>query len=236
MDILRLKSELNKQGLGPLALDGPEALVYGPMTTKAVKKFQKKQGLKYVDGIVGPETLAALFPDPNKIPAKTSNLIKPWISHETTLALRALDIMLAQVGVKEVPDNSGPAVAEFLGSVHLDTGYAWCMAFIYWAYQRAAAELGVNNPLVKTGGCIRQANEIDKKYIVPEGEKPQRGDIAIIDLGEGKGHVFAVTGLHDDNVGTVEGNTNTNGSANGDCVYERTRAVTKAKYYIRIAA
>jgi len=235
MDILKLKTELNKQGFGPLALDGPEALVFGPKTTKAVQKFQKKNGLKDTSGIVGPETLSALFPDQGKIPLKSVHLIKPWVSHEKTLALRALDIMLAQVGVKEVPDNTGPAVGEFLGSVGLDSGYSWCMAFIYWAYQKAAAELGVNNPLVKTGGCIRQMNEIDKKYIVPAGEQPQPGDIGIIDLGEGKGHVFAVVEIQVEKVRTVEGNTNLNNSPNGDGVYERVRAIEKAKVYIRIA-
>ncbi len=38
--------------------------VYGPKTAEAVKMFQQKAGLRPVDGIVGPATMARLFPKP----------------------------------------------------------------------------------------------------------------------------------------------------------------------------
>ena len=46
---------LSKDGLYKGKIDG----MIGPMTTNAVKAFQKKEGLK-VDGIIGPKTLKAL--------------------------------------------------------------------------------------------------------------------------------------------------------------------------------
>lgn len=232
MDILRLKKRLNDLGFGKFDLKGPEALIYGPKTTKAVLEFQKEAELKDQSGIVGPETLGALFPDQVENHPDDIHYINPWESDKTTLAERALDIFKHQVGVKEVPDNSGPAVSEFLGAVGLGVGFSWCMAFMYWGFQRAAKELGVNNPLVKTGGCMRQWNEIPDQYKFTE---PKAGDIFIMDLGGGAGHTGIVTKVNKDGtIETIEGNTNENNSPNGDGVYVRTRKILKIKGFIRL--
>lgn len=50
-----VQQTLSKDGLYKGKIDG----MIGPMTTNAVKAFQKKKGLK-VDGIIGPKTLKAL--------------------------------------------------------------------------------------------------------------------------------------------------------------------------------
>lgn len=233
MDILKLKKRLNDLGFGPLSLTGAEANVFGPKTIKAVQAFQKEADLKDQSGIVGPETLGAIFPDHVEEAATDVHRINEWTSDKITLAARALDICKHQVGVKEVPDNAGPAIAEFLGTVGLGTGYSWCMAFMYWSFQRAAKELGVNNPLVKTGGCMDQWNSIDEKYHVKGA--PQPGDIFILNLGGGHGHTGIVSQVNEDGtVDTVEGNTNDDGSANGDGVYNRQRKISKIFGFIRL--
>ncbi len=53
--IKAVQGKLKKMGLYKGKIDG----MIGPLTTSAVKTFQKKKGLK-VDGIIGPMTIKAL--------------------------------------------------------------------------------------------------------------------------------------------------------------------------------
>ncbi|MCA9352639.1 peptidoglycan-binding protein [Patescibacteria group bacterium] len=39
---------------------GPEDGIYGPLTYAGVTAYQRAKNLRYIDGIVGPETSAAL--------------------------------------------------------------------------------------------------------------------------------------------------------------------------------
>ncbi|HHW02085.1 MAG TPA: peptidoglycan-binding protein [Thermoanaerobacterales bacterium] len=50
-DVRELQSKLQSLGYNVGPIDG----IFGPLTEKAVKQFQKDNGLK-VDGIVGPQT------------------------------------------------------------------------------------------------------------------------------------------------------------------------------------
>lgn len=152
----------------------------------------------------------------------------------STLNQLSLKIAQSQNGVQEVPKNSnaGPAVESYLRSVGLGKGYAWCMAFVYWSVKKAAEELKLQNPLIKTAGVLRQWNEIQPlfKYSVP---KP--GDIFIMDFGKGQGHTgFVVEVFTDGTIKTIEGNTNDEGSREGYEVAYRTRKQSQIKGYIRI--
>lgn len=151
-------------------------------------------------------------------------------------ALNQLSLKIAerQNGVQEVPKNSnaGPAVESYLKSVGLGKGYAWCMAFVYWAAQRAADELKIQNPLIKTAGVLRQWNEIQAAY---KFKSPKPGDIFIMDYGKGQGHTgFVVDVYSNGTLKTIEGNTNDDGSREGYEVAYRTRKTSQIKGYIRI--
>uniref|UniRef100_F4C2C9 CHAP domain containing protein n=1 Tax=Sphingobacterium sp. (strain 21) TaxID=743722 RepID=F4C2C9_SPHS2 len=160
-------------------------------------------------------------------------LLKAWpIVDDLPLAQRAMHIMLAQVGLKEEGNNQGHAVKLFLKSTGLSGGYAWCMAFVYWAFGEAAEELGVENPLIKTAGVLRQWNEISPEW--KHTRNPEVGDIFIMDFGGGSGHTGMVTKVEDKFIHTIEGNTNAQGSRNGDGVYERVRNQSTIKGYIRV--
>jgi len=54
-DVKELQSRLESLGYNVGPIDG----IFGPLTERAVRKFQKDNGL-VVDGIVGQETFAAL--------------------------------------------------------------------------------------------------------------------------------------------------------------------------------
>lgn len=148
------------------------------------------------------------------------------------LSMRAMYIMLSQSGLKEEGNNHGQAVQLFLKATGLNGGYAWCMAFVYWAFNEAAKELNIANPLIRTAGVLRQWNEISSNWKFTK--FPQVGDIFIMDFGKGTGHTGMVTKVEGKFIHTIEGNTNADGSRNGDGVYERVRNQSTIKGYIRV--
>lgn len=248
MNIEKLQYKLNsvlKQypNNKPIIEDG----IYGPATKQAIALFQVHAGLT-VDGIAGPDTLKSLFPDDFSYDVTAVRPVPALKPGESNLSYRAMQYMIAQVGVRErTGNNDGTAVETFLRSVGLGKGYYWCMAFVYWAFWNAANDLKIMSrfPLKKTGGCMEQYRhclenkEHFNNLIVLDARQfyPMVGDIFIIDLGKGAGHTGIITYLNINSLlSTVDGNTNDNGSANGDGVYERKREREKMFAYIRISS
>lgn len=233
MNIQLLKQALNQSINAGL---DPNNGVFGPKTTEAVKAFQRFSGLT-PDGIVGPKTIEKLFPQ------KTNpTLLKPipeW-NGKATLAQYATLIAISQNGVRELTGkNDGEAVEIYLNCVNLYKGQAWCMAFVYWSFFRSWYDIDEKYPqsikLLETGSCIAQWKHAEENRLnVMPFDSPRYGDIFIIDLGKGTGHTGIVTGVNDTHIFTIEGNTNTDGSSNGDGVYNRTRLRSKITGYIRV--
>lgn len=200
-----------------------ESKVFGAETERAVKNFQNLKQLK-ADGIVGDLTWERLYETEAK-PKKSKKLSE-----------RAMQIMMTQLKVREATGkNDGPEVEKFLKSVNLGKGYPWCMAIVYWAYQTAADELSVKNPLLKTGGVLKQWNESKAEN---RKKTPEPFDIFIMDFGKGTGHAGIVTKVLNGKVFTVEGNTSaepTNSGADreGNGVFERSRNTNSFKGFLR---
>ena len=137
-----------------------------------------------------------------------------------------------QLNVAESPkgSNGGKQVDEYLKSVGLNSGYSWCMAFVYWCFREAAKELAVVNPLTKTGGVLRQWNEASSTRRFSQ---PQVGDIMILDYGKGLGHTGIVQQVDGNSIWVIEGNTNDEGSREGYEVARRKRRVAACKGFIR---
>lgn len=142
-------------------------------------------------------------------------VVKDTEPMQITLALRALNIAISQLGNSEIPKGSnwGHHIQKYLNSVGIESPSPWCMGFVYWCFDEAAKEMGVENPLIKTGHVLTQWRKTPKKYKVVG--KPQKGDIGIMDFGGGKGHTFIVSGVSGDKVNTIEGNSNDEGSREG---------------------
>lgn len=223
MKVKEVQERLQDMGYPVGPIDG----IIGPVTTAAIKDFQQSRGIE-PDGIIGPMTIRALGME---MPLAMKDSIRPVAARTRNLRLRAVEYAIGQNGVRERTNNSGAAVDAFLAAVGLTPGYAWCMAFVYWCVQQAAGDLGICNPLVRTGGCMRQWNETTCYKTTND---PQQGDIFIMDLGGGAGHTGFVMDVTPTTIITVEGNTNDNGSANGDGVYVRERRRDRIKGYIRI--
>lgn len=129
----------------------------------------------------------------------------------------------SQLGVTEATGkNDGVAVEKYLASVGLGKGYAWCMAFVYWCAKQASAKVGINNPLLQTGGVAaewRSARGVRTTV-------PRQGAQFFIIHGDGTGHTGIVTGvLQNGDFHTIEGNTNDAGQREGIKVMRRTRNV-----------
>ena len=140
---------------------------------------------------------------------------------------------ISQIGVEETPrgSNWGTQVKAYLNSVGINFPASWCMAFVYWCFDQARQQEGINTPrlITKTGGVIAQWNK-SKSYRVTD---PQPGDVFIMDFGNGLGHTGIVESVEEHLIHTVEGNTNDTGSREGYEVCRRMRTKSSIKGYLR---
>lgn len=189
---------------------------FGDSTVLVVKQFQKKNQL-IQDGVVGELTWERLFTIATELPI-ASNIIR----------LRAVEIMDTQLFVREKTNkNDGVEVESYLKSVGLGKGYAWCMAFLYWGFLKAATELKLKNPVPQTAGvldCYAKAKKLG--YLVTE---PKEGDQFFMDFGQGKGHTGIISQVNGNTLYTIEGNTSADPSyagedREGNGVFERSRS------------
>ena len=152
------------------------------------------------------------------------------------LALASLQMALLNDGVCEKPkgSNSGPEVNIFLKAVGLGPGSPWCMAFVYWCVNKAAADLDVKNPLQKTGGVMLQWNTTKCRKLTNRDKGIQPGHIFIMQFGNGTGHTGFVEKIKGGLVYTIEGNTNDDGSREGYEVARRQRTLSSIKGFIQL--
>lgn len=143
----------------------------------------------------------------------------------------ALDVAITYIGVRETTRNRGPEVDGFLLDVGLDPtkgSYAWCAAFVFACFKRAANDLGIPNPVPRTAGVLKLWDRAPRWYR----SKPAPGAVFVVDHGKGKGHTGFVEALSPLHLISVEGNTNTGGSREGDGVYRRTRRLNEITGYL----
>lgn len=126
---------------------------------------------------------------------------------------------------KPVGSNRGKEVETYQTSVGIPAGTFWCAAFVYFCFNEGAKNVGIPNPLFKTGGCLEHWNKTKARKIKakdarddPSIVKP--GFIFIIDHGSGHGHTGIVKRVEGGRLITIEGNSNPNGNSNGIGVFE----------------
>jgi len=148
---------------------------------------------------------------------------------------KVLEIAASEIGTEEVGNNWGSPtdpsdVDDFLRSVGINFPAPWCMAFVYWCFKEACSQIGIENPLAKTGGVLDQWNRRKLKY----GQvHPMPGDVFIMDFGKGLGHAGFVEKVEGIWIYTIEGNSNDEGSREGYKVCRRRRVMDKIKGYLR---
>jgi uncharacterized protein (TIGR02594 family) len=122
MDIKSIQQALKTAGFDPGALDG----VWGRQTIAAVKAFQAARGLE-ADGIVGPQTVAALGGAPAGAPP-------PAAGGATDMPLVWFQEALRLIGTKEDPGaGSNPELIHWAQALNIDyddDDIAWCGLFV----------------------------------------------------------------------------------------------------------
>ncbi len=131
-------------------------------------------------------------------------------------------------------DNRGPAV-EFLQKLgEIRPGQPWCAALVNACGEIACAKLGLWSPLegVHLDGDPNDLEGYVQAYYEHsrrEGwlvERPRIGDLFMVYHGhlDRHAHIGAVASVYDKGIGTIEGNSNDDGSRNGIGTFQLMRS------------
>jgi hypothetical protein len=204
---------------------------FGPRMRQTIKLFQARnvdmEGRPLVqDGVVGALTWAALF-GKDTVPITTA------ASDQFLNTVIKIAAGEEAKHVVEVPlySNRGPEVDAYLRRAGTDPPAYWCCAFVYWCFDEASKKLGCSNPMVKTAVCLdhwkrsvpKGAKRIPAQEAIDNPALVKPGMVFIVDHGGGNGHTGLVEKASGALLTTIEGNTNTSGSANGYGVFRRTQ-------------
>lgn len=140
-----------------------------------------------------------------------------------------LQVMLDQVGVTErTGKNDGHEVEQYLASVGLGAGHPWCAALPHWSYRSCGR---VMEP-AREFAMARRWHTQERRTWERSGWTPKPGErlsrpgdhLALYYANLGRiGHTAVVEAEDDDYFSTVEGNTNAEGSREGNGVHRRRR-------------
>ena len=148
--------------------------------------------------------------------------------------------MVAEVGVVEKTGrNDGARVEEFLASTGLGKGHPWCAAFPHWAYRQCGVVLEPKAEFARAAKWHDKDHRVwEKKGWVPDTAKAFRpvsepGDhMSLYYQNLGRiGHTAVILREDEKYFYTVEGNTNSEGSREGNGVFLRKR-LKKSAYSV----
>ncbi|GAB4242814.1 MAG: hypothetical protein Tsb0034_20440 [Ekhidna sp.] len=143
-------------------------------------------------------------------------------NHLSSKRAKLQQVYTGQIGVKEQGGaNRGKQVEQYLAAVGFAPGYAWCAAFVSWCYQQA----NVEHPRSAWVPSYARVQHLIYKRGEFINRMPQAGDVFMIwfDRLNRPAHIGFVDEWQNQWVITVEGNTDDNGSREGDGVYKKRR-------------
>lgn len=141
---------------------------------------------------------------------------------------KLVSIAESQDGVREkTGKNDGKEVEQYLKSVNLGKGYAWCAAYMAWCHNEA----GIDNPKSAWSPDWFKTNVVysKNKPVVSFQAKPGQVFGLYFETKKRIAHIGMITGEDRLHYYTIEGNTNGSGGREGDGVYRRIR--TKKSIY-----
>lgn len=155
----------------------------------------------------------------------------------SALGKKAVDLAAQSIGVREEASNWGRWISVYLKFVSIFSPAPWCAAFVAFKINQAAQVLSVPNPYlsgIRAASCSAvYAWAKTQGRVLPA---PEEGCVFLV-RGKSPG-VFVHTGFvsdlrHGARVGTVEGNTNIDGSSEGVGVFARERSAANL-VFIRV--
>jgi hypothetical protein len=135
--------------------------------------------------------------------------------------------------------NDGPEIREWLLRRGLDRPEPWCASFACAMVEDAARALKLPLYLRRSAGALRLLGMNPNSVLTD----PETGCLVIWDEGKGRGHVGIVTGVTTvggelASIQVISGNTNLDGSREGNAVVERGFSFPQARRlagYVRVA-
>lgn len=208
---------------------------FGPATEKAVLNFQKFNALPQTGSV--DQSLFNLLSSPLK------KAFEDPIAGNT---LRELILNTAKNHLKNHPfelvinnqSNTGPWVRSYMDG-NEGTDWFWCMGFVQAILDQASSIQGKNfktlMPLTyscDTVGTIGLQKKLLTRYQAARTNPSiiEPGDIFLLQKTPNDWfHTGIVTAIHGDIIETIEGNTNSDGSHNGNAVMNRIRNFKQSK-------
>lgn len=135
---------------------------------------------------------------------------------QQTIRTRLVRIAQNEIGVRErTGNNDGPRVEDYLRSVGLKKGQPWCAAFVSWVYAKA----GYSKPRSGWSPDLFPSARLARSALP--------GNILGVYFKNLKriAHVGLIIKQDGDLLYSVEGNTNVEGSREGDGVYRKIRHI-----------
>jgi hypothetical protein len=147
--------------------------------------------------------------------------------------LAVIKVAASQVGVRESNNNSGATVQKYQAATTLGgTHWPWCAAFIAWCVLQALGAELARIVWIMSASCDQILDWARRRDIVFH--TPEVGDAGLVMASANDAtHIFLVTKVTARGFYTIEGNTNKDGSRNGDGVYERFRPHSKRYLFVR---
>ncbi len=145
------------------------------------------------------------------------------------LTERALAIAITQDGVRETSRNRSPEIDSYNNDIGHDPEKRdpWCAIFVCAMFIRACRQLGIKCPVPLTAGCW----SLDERS--PAAVKTNVAAPGAIFILKGHKHVgFVVAVLPDGTLATMEGNTNADGSPEGNQARQRIRRPREIELYL----
>lgn len=135
-------------------------------------------------------------------------------------------------GLKETEgQNRGPAVRKYLKVCGFDTAEPWCAAFVSWVMNEALQER-LKECFLISADTWAFRDFAEKNNILST--EPEQGDIFLSYNSQGPVHTGFVLSLpNNTQFKTCEGNSNTDGSSNGDGIYSNIRTVDNRYRFIK---
>jgi peptidoglycan hydrolase-like protein with peptidoglycan-binding domain len=209
---------------------------FGFATETQLKAFQQAKGLAQ-NGIYGNaehDLLAKTFVSAVNPPASPPATFGP-------LVVKVGRQHTAQHPIEVGGANSGPWVRMYMDGLE-GAQWLWCAGFVFFLIGQACALLGKPLPMAKTYSCdvVAERAKSAGKFLSETGASTPAGKAKIVPgslflVRASKfdwTHVGMVTKADADTFATLEGNTDSGGSANGFEAVERVRNYSKKDFVI----
>ncbi len=208
---------------------------FGPATVKAVKNFQQANTFSKT-GIVDSELFHKMC----------STLQNAFQTNLTSTDLRNLVVEVAQLHLSQFPmelmiknqTNTGPWVRSYMDG-NEGVNWLWCMGFVQTVIDQAFSKLGKDfttmMPLSYSCDTVGTIG-VEKKVLIRNEQFKadpllvKKGDIFLLRKSKFDWiHTGIILEVGTETIETIEGNTNADGSRNGNGVYRRIRNFQKSK-------